>query len=131
MDYDYLFVAVGMFVPGVVLFKRELLVKVGPSGSIFAVSLALFILGIAFHFTDVGRHSLSGALLSPLMCFGLYKFLRNRFVAYAKHEPRDTYMDWTPGMAADRVFNIVYFSAAFLLTMFTATGMEELGKRGW
>ena len=131
MDYDYLFIAVGMFVPGVVLFKRELLVEAGPSGTVFAISLALFIIGVGFHFTDVGRHSSSGALLAPLMSLGLYRLLCSLFVTYAKHEPRDTYMDWTPGMAADRLFNIVYFTAAFVLTMLSAIGMEELAKRGW
>ena len=131
MDYDLLFIAVGMLVPVVVLFKRELLMKAGASGTIFAISLALFIIGLAFHFTDVGRHSASGALLTPLMSFGLYRLFRTWFMAYAKHEPRDTYMDWTPGMAVDRVFNIVYFTAAFMLTALNAIGMEGLAKRGW
>jgi hypothetical protein len=65
------------------------------------------------------------------MSYGLYRLLRRVFVGYVLHEPRDTYMDWTPGLAADRVFNVLYFVAAFLLTMLSAVGMEELRKGDW
>jgi hypothetical protein len=128
---DYLLFFSGLFVTCIALFKRELLVNRQSFQIILVFSLASFILAIALHFTEPGRRSSSGALLTPLISLGLYRFGRSIFVRRFNHEPRDTYMDWSPGMAADRVFNIVYFVVSFWLAMLTAIGMEELGNRGW
>ena len=122
----------GLFVALVALFKRELLVENPAFTNIFLISLFLFVLGIVLHFTDVGRSSTSaGALLAPLMSLGLYRLMRRIFIARFNHEPKDTHMDWTPGLAADRVFNIVFFIACWLIVMFSVIIMEELTKRGW
>src|SRR4030095_1875440 len=128
---DYLLFFSGSFVTCIALFKRDLLVNRQSFQIILALSMASFILAIVLHFTEPGRRSSSGALLTPLMSLGLYRFGRSIFVRRFKHEPRDTYMDWSPGMAADRVFNIVYFVGSFWLAMITAIGMEALAQRGW
>ena len=131
MNSDYLFIPIGLFIPAVVLFKRELLIEKPTVLILTVVSAVLFILGLALHFTDVGRFSSSGALLTPLMSLGFYRLSRRIFVKHIRHEPRDTYMNWSPGMAADRLFNIVFFMGCWLLAMLNAIGMEELAKRGW
>jgi hypothetical protein len=128
---DYLYFIIGFFVAGIALFKRELLVQKHTSAIILAISVALFVLGIALHFTDWGRQAPSGALLTPLMSLALYRFCRTLFLKRLDHEPIDTYMDWSPGMAADRLFNIVFFVLSAWLVMFNAIGMRELVKRGW
>jgi uncharacterized membrane protein len=131
MDYEYLYFIIGYFVAGIALFRRELLVQKETSAIILALSVALFLIGIALHFTDWGRRGPSGALLTPLMSLAIYRSCRRVFLARLKREPRDTYMDWSPGMAADRLFNIVFFVLSGWLVMFNAIGMRELVKRGW
>jgi len=127
----YLFFIIGYFVAGVALFKRELLVQKQSFAIILWISIALFVFGILLHLTDWGREVPSGALLTPLMTLALYRFCRTLFLKGLKHEPRDTYLDWSPGMAADRLFNIVFFVLSGWLVMFNAIGMRELVKRGW
>jgi hypothetical protein len=53
------------------------------------------------------------------------------FVARFKREPRDTWLDWSEGTGADRLFNIVYFGSVVWLWMLVTVGMWELAKRGW
>ena len=131
MDINFLLIIVGLFVPGVVLFKRELLLERRPFLIVLAASVLLFIAGLMFHFTGAARHSASGALLAPLISLGFYCFSRRIFVKLVMHEPKDTADDWTPGKVEDRLFNIVYFTASFLLAALLASGMQELAKRGW
>ena len=131
MDSTYILIVVGTFVPVVALFKRELLVETRSSGFILAISLVSLIFGIGVLFCCGGRFPAVGALIAPLPSFGLYRLLRHLFVACTKREPRDTWNDWSPGMAADRLFNIVYFTAAFILPMLFTVGVKELARRGW
>lgn len=88
---DYLVYTSGLFVPIVELFKRELLIETASFRVILIISVILFIVGIALHFTQIGRNSSSGALLTSLMSLGIYRLLRKIFMERFRHEPRDTW----------------------------------------
>ena len=120
-----------LFVVGIALFKRDLLVNRQSFQIIFGLSVVSFILGIALHFTEWGPNAAPGLLLVPLLSLGLYRGGRRIFVRRFNREPRDTFMDWRRGMAADRAFNILYFVGSIWMAMLTAAGMSELAERGW
>jgi hypothetical protein len=127
----YFYILAGMFVAVVALFKRDLLVQRESCRVVLAISIALFIAGVLLHFTDAGRADPTGALLTPLMSLGLYRLLRRIFLRKFQHEPRDTYLNWTPGFAEDRLFNILYFAVCGWLLLANMIGMSELTKSGW
>ncbi len=122
---------VGGFVIYTFLSRRELLIEGEGFRLILGVSAALFATGIVLHFTEAGRYSMSGALLCPLLSLGLFRMFRRVFINRFKHEPRDTFFNWNPGLGEDRVFNIVYGVSAALLWMFVTFGMELLAKADW
>jgi len=113
------------------IFKRELLIREESFRLILGLSVILFLVGILLHFTKVGRDSPCGALLSPLVSLGLFRLCRKIFLGRFKREAKDTYLIWDAGLAADRIFNIAYFSLAGLLLMLTTIGMLELAKAGF
>ena len=123
-----------MFAGGLAIWTliiRPELLRGGKVGRVLlAVSVVLFLVGITLHFTSTARDSASGALLSPLPSIGLFRICRNVFLKLFGREPRDTYLNWQPGLGPDRVFNIVYFSLAFLLLMLGTIGMMKLAKIG-
>ncbi len=114
---DYVYLPVGSLVVLIALFKRELLVEKQTFLIILVVSIVLAIAGIVLHFTEGDPDSSNGALLAPLLSLGLYHLLRSFFFRWFKHEPRDTYLNWSPGLGADRIFNIIFFIGAFLLSL--------------
>jgi hypothetical protein len=122
---------VGGLVLTIALFKRELLVESESFRLILGVSALLFVAGLALHFSDAWRDSNCGALLVPLISLGFYRLCRRIFIRLYKREPRDTYLDWSPGMGVDRVFNIVYFVLGSWLWMLVTVFMLELAKSGW
>ena len=130
MDKFYVFI--GLFVVAIALFNRELLVQKESFRIILGVSIILFFAGLILHFTAVDRESSCGALLSPLVSLGLYRFCRSVFLICFKREPRDTFFNWWGAdLFLDSVFNVVYFVTSGLLTMYIAIGMIELAKHGW
>jgi hypothetical protein len=128
---DAIYFSIGGFVFAIAIFKRELLIQRGAVKIIFGVSVGLFIAGVILHFTGEGRDSTCGALLSPLLSLGLFRLCRRVFLKRYQREPNDSWLDWSEGMGADRVFNIVYFVTALWLWMVITIGMLELGKAGW
>jgi len=128
---DYLYVFAGMFVSIVVLFKRELLIQKVSFWIIFGFSVALFLGGIVLHIVGADPNSFCGALLTPLLSLALFRFCRRFFVRRIGHEPTDTYLNWSPGLGADRLFNIVYFGLAICIELVSMGAMMELAKAGW
>jgi hypothetical protein len=128
---DTLLISVGYLVFAIALFKRELLVKEESFRLILGVSALLFVVGVALHISTAWRDSACGALLVPLISLGYYRLCRKIFIWLFQREPRDTYLNWSPGMGADRVFNIVYFVLGGLMLLFVTILMLELAKSGW
>src|SRR6267142_132885 len=125
---DYIYVPIGMFVVFIALFKRELLVQRESFIGMLLLSILLFLAGVFLHFTESDKDSSSGALLTPLLSLCLYRCSRRFFLRQCKHEPQDTYLNWSAGLAADRVFNIVFFGGSFLLLLFSTIGLIKLAR---
>jgi hypothetical protein len=127
----YFYILIGLSVTILAFFRRDLLTKKESFTVILAISIMLSAIGLLLHFTEAGRIAPSGALLAPLMSLGLYRILRKIFLLRFHREPRDTYLDWTPGLAGDRVFNILYFAGSAWLLLSAMIGMRVLSKAGW
>jgi hypothetical protein len=117
---DPLLFSVGGLVFAVAIFRRRLLIEKFSFRIILVSSSILFIIGLVVHFVAPERYSGIGAFLSPLLSLALYRLGYAIFKGRLLREPRDTWLDWSEGMGADRIFNIVYFSLAALVWMFTA-----------
>lgn len=128
---DLILFVIGGFVIEIFFFRRELLIDRRTFRLVLLVSIALFFAGLVLHFTEIGRHSISGALLVPLFTLALFRLFRRVFLIRFKHEPRDTFLDWRSGLGADKLFDFVYFMSAILLLMLLSVGMEKLAKAGW
>lgn len=120
----FILIGIGLSVFCVVLFQRELLVQQSSFKIILICGGVLFATGLLLQLTRFGRSIPSGALLAPLVCLGFYRTLRRIFVRYVGREPRDTYMDWTPGLAVHRLFNVVFFMGAFWILLGLMALME-------
>jgi hypothetical protein len=104
----YVYVLVVLLVPIIVMFRRELLVAQSTSRIILIASAILFGTGLLLHFTDIGRDSPSGALLTRLFSYGLFRCLRKIFLRRFRREPMDTYLDMRSKLAWDRAFNVFF-----------------------
>ena len=129
MDLVYFFI--GGLIFAIALFKRELLIIDRSFKALVFVCIGLFLAGLALHFSEPIKDSTSGALFSPLLCLGLFRIFRRWFVQQFNREPRDTWFIWQSGMGADRVFNIVFFSSALCVWVFTTVATIEVGKAGF
>jgi hypothetical protein len=128
---DYLYVFAGTFVIAIALFKREILVRKDSFRIVLVSSIALFLEALLIHFVEKDPNSSSGALLVPLLSLGLYRLCYRFFFRWFKHDPRDTYLNWSPGLAADRVFNIVYFGISTSLVLLAVAVMMKLSRAGF
>jgi hypothetical protein len=120
-----------MLIAVIALFKRELLAQRDSFMVILLVTIILFIAGVVLHFAEGNKDSSCGALLTPLLSLCLYRSYRKVFLRQYEHEPGDTYLNLESGLAADRIFNIVFFGGSFLLFMVTTLGMIKLARTGW
>jgi len=127
---DYLFFFTGGLAIWILILRRELLLRQNTFKLLLGISSVLFIIGIVCHFSKIGRDSACGALLAPLVSLGLFRLCRRVFLKRFNREPKDTYLNWDPGLGPDRIFNIVFFSIAFLILMLATIGMLELAKAG-
>lgn len=119
---------IGGLVIYVFIFRRELLVQPDTYRIILAISISLFLAGLLLQFIKTDRDFMSGALLCPLICLGLFRLCRRVFLQRFKHEPRDTFLDWQTGLTEDRLFNILYFAVAGILWMIVPFIVNTLKK---
>jgi hypothetical protein len=130
-NMDVIYLPIGGLVFTIAWFRMDLLIHEKSFRLILGVSVALFFIGLILHFTNATRYSASGALLTPLLSLVLFRLCRKTFLRLYKHEPRDTLLNWEPGLGADRLFNIVYFVLALFLFILVPHGMKHLAKVGW
>lgn len=128
---DPIYFSAGGFVFVIFIFKRELLVHRKSFSWVLAVTILLFVIGLITQFTEAGRSSASGALFCPLLSLGLYRLCRKLFLSRFKHEPKDTYLDWSPGLGPDRLFNILYLTLAVCLWISIPVLVHRVTKAGW
>ena len=123
---EKVYLALGGFVIAVALFKRELLFNPESHRIILIIAAVMFVVGAVLVFGQIQPNSAAGALMSPLFTDGLFWVMRKLFRWRFERDPRDTFMNWKPGMAADRFFNITYFTVAFISVALIAAGVEKL-----
>ena len=115
---DIVWLATAGFVLTIVYFGRDLLIQRGSRKIVFGVSLALFVAAIVLTIFMWSTPTLFPSLMGPLVSLGLFLLMRKLFVRWKHREPIDTFFDWRPGLAADRWFNILYFTLGpFLLLL--------------
>jgi hypothetical protein len=90
VNQDLCYIAIGIFVIVIALFKRELLVNKNSLRVILGISVALFGVGLVLPFLPGGRGSAAGTLLSPLLSVGLFRVYRRLFLKRVGREPVDT-----------------------------------------
>jgi len=120
----------GAFVLSIAWFRMDLLINAKSFLIILSISTILFLIGVALYFL-YGYSYLIGALLCPLLTVALFHFLRKVFLRLVGREPRDTLLDWTPGIAADRFFNVLYFMLGTLILIFVPILVRRLTSLGF
>ena len=126
---DIVWLAMAGFVLAIFVFDRELLIERGGRTIILGVSLALFVAAVVLTIFMRSTPTLFPSLMNPLVSLGLFLLMRKVFVRWKHREPIDTFFDWRPGLAADRWFNILYFTLGVFLLILLYIGAELTGYR--
>ena len=121
--------AVAGFVLAIAYFYRELLIEHRSRKIIFGISLALFVASVLLTLFMRRTPTLFPSLMNPLVSLGLFLLMRKVFVRRKDREPIDTFFDWRPGLAADRLFNILYFSLGVSLMFLLYIGASLTGLK--
>ena len=79
------------------------------------ITLAFFVAAIVVPILKPGETVLFPSLMNPLVSLGLFLFMRKLFLRWKEREPLDTFLNWQRGLAAERLFNILYFSLGTVL----------------
>ena len=125
-----IYVFVGALVLTIAWFRMDLLIRARSFAIILGISISLGVLGIALHIIQRDSY-LSGALLCPLLTLALFRTCRRLFMKIVKREPRDTLLDWSPGLGRDQLFNVLYFILGSLILVFFPVIIHRLTKAGW
>lgn len=113
----------------IVLFHRELLIERTSRKIIVGVSVVLFVVAVFLSIFLRSTPTLFPSLMNLLVSLVLYLFLRNLFARWKNRDPIDTFFDWRSGLAADRWFNILYFTLGVLLLFLLYIGANLTGYK--
>jgi hypothetical protein len=108
-------------------FARQLLIERPSRQIIFGISLALFVTAVFLTLFNGSEPILFPSLMSPLISLGLFLLMRKLFVRWTQREPRDTFLDWRSGLAADRWFNILYLCLTIWVLFLLYVGAAQIG----
>lgn len=111
-----------------VFFARDLLIERSTRRIIFVISMSLFVVSVLLTILKPGPPTLFPSLMNPLVSLCLFFLMRKLFVRWKCREPLDTFLDWRQGLAADRWFNILYFTGGVFM-MFLLYVIADL--TGW
>ncbi|HEX6715738.1 MAG TPA: hypothetical protein VF088_01430 [Pyrinomonadaceae bacterium] len=131
---DIVSIATAGLILAIVFFARGLLIKTVSRNIIFGVSLVLFATAVFLPIFMHDQPTLFPSLMNPLVSLGLFLIMRKLFVRWKHREPIDTFLDWRSGLAADRWFNILYFSLGVWLMFLLYLGGSnrlEMVLRHW
>ena len=126
---DIIWLATAGLVLAIVFFYRELLIERRSRKIIAGVSVVLFVVAVFLSIFLRNTPTLFPSLMNPLVSLVLFLFMRNLFVRWEKREPTDTFFDWRSGLAADRWFNILYFSLGVFLLFLLYIGADLTGYK--
>jgi len=82
------------------------------------ISSVVAIVGIILTVFYLGKHNMFIALIVPLYSISIYRPLSLYFVKKTNKQPKDTAMDWRPGLFPDRLFNISYILVSTVIPIF-------------
>jgi hypothetical protein len=121
-DWHMLIVTIGaMLVPGIYLFRLHKILLLGGTSAVVTrwLFVASAIVGLTVAVRDRNRPAfgLAVALLSPLVHSLAFRKTFRWFVRVVGREPADVYDNWTPGLAADRAFAILFSLVCIFATM--------------
>ena len=118
ISMDIVWFAVAYSVLTVTFFRRHLLIERESRRIIFGISIALFVAAVVASVFTYSTPTLFPSLMNPLVSLSLFLLMRKLFVRWKHREPIDTFFDWRPGLAADRLFNVLYFTlGTFLMSL--------------
>lgn len=121
--------ATSIFVLAIFFFYRELLIERKSFKLIFGISLALFVAAVLLSIFLRGTPTLFPSLMNPLVSLSLFSLMRKLFIRWKNREPLDTFFNWQRGLAADRLFNILYFALGFWISIFMYIGADLTGYK--
>lgn len=124
---DIIRLAMAGLIPTIFFFARDLLIERTSRQIILAISLGLFVTAVLLTLFIHDEHTLFPSLMSPLSSLGLFLLMRKLFVRWKHREPLDTFLDWRPGLAADRWFNIVYLCLTVWVLFVLYVGAAQTG----
>jgi hypothetical protein len=113
----------------VTFFRRQLLIERESRKIIFAISLALFMAAVVASLFMCSTPTLFPSLMNPLVSLGLFLLMRKMFFRWKHREPIDTSLDWRSGLAADRLFNVLYFTLGTFLMFLLYFAARVTGYR--
>ena len=116
------------FVLIIAFYDRNLLIRPASRETIAIVSFALFAAAIVASLVLPGP-VLFPSLMNPLLSLGLFLLMRKLFIRWKKREPLDTFMNWKRGLAADRLFNILYATLSVFLLLLLWIGAQKTGYK--
>ena len=129
ISMNIIWLAIAALVLGIAFFGRELLIEHKSRKIIFSVSLALFAAAIFLSIFMRNTPTLFPSLMNPMVSLGLFLLMRKLFVRWKRREPIDTFFDWRRGLAADRWFNIMYFTLGTFLLILLWIGADLTGYK--
>ena len=127
---DLVSFAIAGLVLAVVFFRRELVIERRSRKLILGISITLFVAAIFLSLFKRSMPTLFPSLMNPLVSLGLFLLMRKLFLRWKHREPVDTFFDWRRGLAADRLFNVLYFTLGTFL-MFLLWMIADLGGYKW
>ena len=111
-DMRIFIILTGGIVIGIAHFKMELLIQKQSFRIILWASILLFLACLMLILTGAISDPIYGALISPLVSLGVFRLCRRIFLRRMGREPSDTFLNWQDSLAADRLFNVVFFVLA-------------------
>lgn len=112
---DMLWFATAYSVLTITFFRRELVIERESRKIILGISLAMFVGAVFASIFMRSTPILFPSLMNPLVSLGLFFLMRKAFIRWKHREPIDTSLDWRSGLAADRLFNVLFFTLGTLL----------------
>jgi len=83
-------------------------------------------MGVALYLAGGKLYFVSGALFCLLITLAQYHLSRKVFLKYVKREPKDTLFVWVgEDLGEDRLFNVLYFTLAFAILIFSLAGEKD------
>lgn len=121
LTIDNIVIAFIMGIPLILfLFLRRYLNDKKSFKFILIITILIGIVGLTLTALKVHNDGIFILLIAPIFSVLLYRVMYNFFVKKLDREPQDTFMDFSDGNYADRLFNIAFFPFGLILPIVLA-----------